>query len=340
MRVSLIACLSALTWVCLTSVLAADRSSNLPTPPTPPTAATNSVDPVEAAYEALLEQDNAAAEEVDRWIRADQKRMEDPTASTDVTLRARIQERFRPVRQAYESFLKEHPNHARARLAYGSFLLETGDDEEAVRQMEKARETDPRNPAAWNNLANYYGHDGPVEKAFEYYAKAIELNPREPVYLQNLATVVFLFRRDATNFYRITEWEVFEKSLDLYRQAIRLDPTNFLLASEYAQSFYGVRVPADGEATLRDQRQQKVYQDAIAAWEQAQRLASDDLQRQGVALHLARVHLLANHFDDAQRHLDLVSVEAYRDTKQRIQRNLTAKREKAATNNPPATLPQ
>jgi len=292
----------------------------------------------------LLEQDDAAAAEVDGWIRADQKRMEDPTASTDVTLGARIRERFQLVRKAYEDFLREHPDHARARLAYGSFLLETGEDAEAVRQMEKAREIDPKNPAAWNNLANYYGHDGPVQKAFEYYAKAIELNPKEPVYLQNLATVVFLFRPDATNFYRITEWEVFEKSLDLYRQAIRLDPTNFLLASEYAQSFYGVRVPTNSEVTVRDQRQQKVYQDAIAAWEQAQRLASDDLQRQGVALHLARVHLLANHFDDAQRYLDSISLEQYRDVKQRIQRNLASKREKAVpntprTNDPPVALP-
>ena len=30
--------------------------------------------------------------------------------------------RYEPVKEAYEAFLKTHPNHGRARLAYGSFL--------------------------------------------------------------------------------------------------------------------------------------------------------------------------------------------------------------------------
>lgn len=38
------------------------------------------------------------------------------------------------------------------------------------------------NPAVYNNLANIYGHTGPVKKAFEFYARAIELNSHEPVY--------------------------------------------------------------------------------------------------------------------------------------------------------------
>ena len=45
---------------------------------------------------------------------------------------------------------------------------------------------DPKNPAAWNNLASVYGHHGPMAKAFEYYTKAIELNPGESVYYHNL----------------------------------------------------------------------------------------------------------------------------------------------------------
>src|SRR5204863_7549447 len=139
----------------------------------------------------------------------------------EATLRARIEQRFKAVRDVYEGFLRQHPDHARAHLAYGSFLMEIHEDEEAVNQMEKARELDPKNPAAWNNLANYYGHRSPVEKAFEYYAKAMELDPNEPTYCWNFATTVYLFRKNAMEFYHINETQVFDMALALYRRAMK-----------------------------------------------------------------------------------------------------------------------
>ena len=157
----------------------------------------DSNDPVEKEYQKLLETDDAAQEEVDKWIRDETAFREKGAGVPEATLRARIEQRLKAVRDAYEGFLRQHPEHARAHLAYGSFLMETHEEEEAVNQMEKARELDPKNPAAWNNLANYYGHRSPVKKAFEYYAKAIELNQNERIYYQNLATTVFLFRKDA-----------------------------------------------------------------------------------------------------------------------------------------------
>ena len=50
------------------------------------------------------------------------------------------------------------------------------------------------------DLANYYGHNGPIEKAFEYYSKAISLKPTEALYYENFAATVYLFRRDAELF--------------------------------------------------------------------------------------------------------------------------------------------
>src|SRR5205814_6581334 len=225
-------------------------------------------DPLEKEYQKLLEADDAAQEEVDKWIRDETAFREQGAGLPEATLRARIEQRFKAVRDVYEGFLRQHPDHARAHLAYGSFLMEIHHEEEAVNQMEKARELDPKNPAAWNNLANYYGHHGPVKKSFEYYAKAIELNPKEAVYYQNLATTVFLFRPDAMEFFKIDEPQVFDKALDLYRKAMKLDPDNFVLASDYAMSYYGIKPMRTG--------------DAIAAWESALKIASNDKEREGV----------------------------------------------------------
>ena len=122
-------------------------------------------------------------------------------------------------------------------------------------------------PRAWNNLANYYGHRSPVKKAFEYYAKAIELDGNESVYYHNLAVTVYLFRTDAEEYYHLTEQQVFDKALDLYRKAIALDPDNFVLFSDYAESFYGTKPPR--------------WQDGLAAWTEALKIAHDDLERRG-----------------------------------------------------------
>src|SRR6266480_2726651 len=94
-------------------------------------------DPVEKEYKKLLEQDDAAQEEVDKWIRDETAFREQGAGLPDATLRARIEQRFKTVRDAYEGFLRQHPDQARAHLAYGSFLMEIHEDEEAASQMEK-----------------------------------------------------------------------------------------------------------------------------------------------------------------------------------------------------------
>ncbi len=278
-------------------------------------------DPVEKAYEKLLEDDDAAQQDADKWIKeADAFRAKGASFSEEA-LNGRIEQRFAPIRKAYQDFLQQHPDHVRARLAYGSFLYETGREEEGVWQWDKARELDPKNPAAWNNLANHYGHRGPVEKAFEYYAKAIELKPDEPVYYQNFATTMYLFRKDAMEVYKIDEKTVFDRSLELYRKALKLDPKNFPLATDYAQSYYGIK-------PLRTE-------EALTAWNYALKIANDDFEREGVYVHLARVEANSGLFADAHKHLDLVTNQFYHVLKDRLTRNLLEK-EKKGTNAPPA----
>ena len=269
-------------------------------------------DLVEREYEKLIERDEKTLNEVNTLVKDADAFAEKGAPTPKAVLAAKIDALLDPIRKSYEDFLKEHPEHVDARLAYGSFLNETGDTEEAIKQWEKARETDPKNPSSWNNLANIYGHIGPVKKAFEYYEKAIELDPTEPVYFQNMATTVYLFRKDAMEMYRINEEQVFNKSLDLYKVAMKLDPTNLALATDYAQSFYGIK-------PMR-------VDDALAAWNHALTLAKNDVEKEGIYLHLARVELNSGKFSEAQKHLDLVNNPEMQDLKKRLQKNLTQKK--------------
>jgi len=280
-------------------------------------------DPVEKEYQKLLADDDAAQEEADQWIREKQAFAEKGAGAPNAALNERILARFAPIRKTYEDFLQRHPDHTRARLAYGSFLMDIHDEDGAEAQWEKARQLDPKNPASWNNLANHYTHRGPVTKAFDYYARAIELNPREPLYYWNLANAVYLFRKDGIDFYSLTEQQIFDKSLELYRKAFKLDPTNFPLATDLAQCYYGIK-PTRTE-------------DALVAWTNALHVARDDIEREGIHVHLARFKLNAGRFAEARAHLNIVTNEMYAELKKRLTRNLTEREKEASgTNAPPA----
>ena len=238
-------------------------------------------------------------------------------------LRRRILERIDPVDKAYQDFLRRHPNHSRARIAYASFMGDTKGEEEAQEQLEKALALDTNNPSIYNNLANIYGHIGPIKKAFEFYIKAIQLNPIEPVYYHNFGTTVYLFRKDAEDFFKITESEVFAKAFELYSNAMRLDPQNFPLASDVAQTYYGIK------PLQTDQ--------ALQAWTNALAIAHDEIEREGVYVHFARINLLAGRFAPAHAFLNAITNDMYAELKNRLTRNLDARQnDREPTNSAPA----
>jgi tetratricopeptide (TPR) repeat protein len=282
-------------------------------------------DLVEQEYEKLLEDEEVAQAEVDKWIRERHALDEKSDGVSSAALSERIETRLEVVRKAYEDFLRRNPSHTSARLAFASFLGDLREQEASHDQMEKARVLDPENPEPWNNLANFYGHFGPVKKSFEYYAKAIELNPLETVYYHNFATTVFLFRKDAREFYQIEEQQVFDKALGLYNQAIKLDPHNFSLATDVARTYYGIKPPRTAEA--------------LAAWEYTLKVATNQIERESVHVNLARIKLNTGRFDEARQHLSAITNELHAVIKNRLIRNLTEKESAAkATNSPPAAV--
>ena len=257
----------------------------------------------------VMTEDDAAQDEVSGWLHTfEAQPAASKTKEASAELTRRIRERFDRVRERYNKFLQNHPDHARGYLAFGSFLNEIGDEDSAKAQFENSKQHDPKNPAVWNNLANYYGEHGQLANAFTHYAQAIKLKPDEPVYYQNLAMMIYLFRNEAREFFHLDEQEVFDKALGLYQLALQLAPGNFVLATDYAESYYGIK-------PLRTQA-------ALAAWTNALTIAHTDAEREGVQLHLARVKIAAGLLTEAQTHLDLVTNTAYLDLKKRLTRSL------------------
>jgi tetratricopeptide (TPR) repeat protein len=259
-------------------------------------------------YYRLLIEDDAALEEVNRWVTENEAFRAAGGGLEPAELTLKIATRLKAVVDRYEEFLKGHPHHVEGRIAFGSFLNEMSEEEKAAEQWEQARLLNPKHPAPWNNLANHYGHFGAVSNAFPYYARAIELNPTEPIYYQNLATTVYLFRRDAERYYGINEQQVFDKALELYRKALELSPGSFPVATDLAQTYYGI--------------QPFRLEDAMKAWEDALKVAQTDLEKQHVYLHFARLKIRAGDYAAASNHLAQVTLPQYDNLKQRLYRSI------------------
>ena len=284
-------------------------------------------DPVEQEYYRILELDDEALTKIDDWIRASQ-RPNAPEAEA-ISLAGKIKAQIRPVREAYESFILKNPEHARSRLTYASFLTDIGEEHLALPHLIKATEVDPNLPAAWNNLANYYGHHGELKKAFSHYEKAIEINPNESVYYHNFGTTVFLFRKDVKEHYSITESQVFDKALGLYKKAQQLSPKDFDLAEDIAQTYYGIRTTDRPAKMARPQ-------EALKAWTLASTLAPSEFEKQGVFIHLARVHIELKDFEEANNTLAKVTLAVYTELKDRVGRRVPGYQPIASTSETPA----
>ena len=286
-------------------------------------ASTNN--PLALELQKIEDADDAAAAEVDGWIRENNEFAAKGAGIPKAELNRRIRDKFDASRKAYQEFIDHHPNYAPARIAFASFLDDMGEEDAEVEQLEKARDLDPTIPSVWNNLANYYGEHGPLTNAFICYEKAIQLNPNEPVYYHNFGTTVYLFRNDVKDYYHIGEQQVFDKALMLYSNATRLDPTNFALATDVAMSYYGIK-------PLRTN-------DALGSWTHALQLAHDEIEREGVYIHLARFKGQAGMFTDARRQLDAVTNQMYLDTKRKVAHMIDVKEHPELYKDEPAIGP-
>ncbi len=284
--------------------------------------AADAVNPAYMDLKRVMEMDDKARGEVDALLEQREAQAARAPELKPLSTDTLVEGKLAPVRQAYEDLVSKHPTYAKARIAYGSFLNEMGDSEAAAIQWKKGNELDPKDPAGWNNLGDLYGHSGPVTNAFVCYAKAIELAPGESNYYRNLATVMYVFRDDASKFLKTNTLGVLDQSMTFYRKALELDPDNFLLAADLAQSYYGFPTPRSNDP----QADRKVILNrsllALGAWTNAMQIARDDIERQGVQIHMARWTMNVGRYAASRAALNTVTNTMFDKTKDALLKKL------------------
>jgi tetratricopeptide (TPR) repeat protein len=86
---------------------------------------------------------------------------------------------FHEAQGVLEKAVAERPGYSSAHIALGRIYLAQQRMEEAVAQLESARQLDPRNRAVYSSLATAYRRAGEMEKAREALAVLAELNRQE-----------------------------------------------------------------------------------------------------------------------------------------------------------------
>ena len=248
---------------------------------------------VEAAFKALQVREQEARQVMGRWLAETEARDEHFADKQPNLLSLRMEHRFNSVYGAFAEFRARHPEHAAAAALEAIFRAEVGEDLAAIRQWEEGRLEDPLSPAPWNELAHYLVHSGRLDEAFSCFEKSLALSPREANFFFDFGTALLLYRTEAGRYFRANEAEIFAKVLTLYRRGMKLEPTSFQHAADYAQTFYLL-----GQAR-REEGQ--------AAWQHAYGLATSDSQRDEARTHLARYAIGSHRFNLARCYLDPVT---------------------------------
>ncbi len=160
----------------------------------------------------------------------------------------------------------------------------------------------PRQAAEyWNDWGTEYSRTGPMTNMFVCYLNAVRLMPHESTYHRNLATSLFMYRKDAKEFFGVDEAQVFSMSLREYRKARILEPENFELAKELALAHYAIR-PFRAE-------------EALAEWDRVLAMAETRSagEMEEIYLNLGRVNYMAARYAEAQKWLSKVRSPEHED---------------------------
>lgn len=247
----------------------------------------------ESELKAIQDREAMALQDMSRWLSDTAAHDEHIAEKSPNYLSARMEHRIQTVGAAYDSFIAQHPEHAGAKALVATFRRDAAEALDRIRRWEDARAEAPHSPEPWNQLAQELIHEGELQEAFACFEKSVSLSPREASYFFDYATAILLYRGDAMSHYKLTEAELFDRVLTLYRRGLKLEPESYQRAADYAQTFYIVK-PAR-------------HDEGLAAWEHAFKLAQDDPQRDEVRTHLARYAIHAKQPNLARSYLAQVT---------------------------------
>lgn len=208
---------------------------------------------------------------------------------------------IRALSRDYQNYLARNREDLYAHLLYGKFLYRAGDNEGALQVFLAADNLDGNQAVTKQHIGNLLAEGGNFAEALNYFLQAIDLAPQEPVYHFSVGQVLAEYREDFLEIRLYKPATLDAQMQAAFHEAQALEPENADFAFRYGESFYDVAEPD--------------WEIALGFWED---LAEEDLsavQRDALALHVARVLVELGRFEQARERIASVEREAFAATK-------------------------
>jgi len=139
-----------------------------------------------------------------------------------------------------------------------------------------------------------------------------------------------VFRADARELYGLADDQaVLRRALALYHEARAAAPNDFKTATDLAQVYYYLAPLAAADDAARVRATDTLVREGLAAWQDAGKLAASDLDREGIALHMARFCGMHGRYDEGRRLLEQVTHPGLADIRARVNRGIDFKEQGA-----------
>lgn len=221
-----------------------------------------------------------------------------------------VERRFRGVANLFNGIIANSPDALEARLIYGKMLDRYGDREGARDQFIEVLKRDHTVAVAHQQLGTYYAEENDMTRALAYYLTAIEYAPNEPVYHFALGDLLYTFSTQIVEDGILEAGVLQQKAFEAFGQAAALAPDNPVFHFRY------------GEAL--DQLADPDWAKALAHWEGfAEWPSLSTLQKQRIALHIARCLGELERYDEARERLKSVDEADLEPLRSALSRALT-----------------
>lgn len=226
------------------------------------------------------------------------------SADADGNVNPDLERQLTQLSQDWQSYVSDNPEDLEARILYGKFLRQFGQNESAIEQFLMADKLDDSLPVVKQQIGNYLAEHGQYSEALTWFLQAIALAPKEARYHFQMGELLYRYRWQFLEDGAFTRWALDQDIKTAFREAATLLPQDFQVNLRYAESYYDLQKP-DWDA-------------ALGAFTQALPLARSEKEMQTVHLHLARVHMELGNRDDCFKHLSFVKLPAFEAPKQQV----------------------
>jgi len=201
-----------------------------------------------------------------------------------------VQVRLGRVRAVYEAALNKYSTDCRLRSYYGELLYDNlAEYAGALKEWNLALTYDEKCHRAMNNLALHYVHSGRYDIGLEYMDEALDLDRKNPDYLYNIAQIYLVHFPQVAQLKGWKKTKVYKKAMKYSEDALKYQPDDYDLASDYAMNFY----------TAENFGIEPDWDDARDAWEAARALASTPEEEFFCWVNQGRVLLRDDVYDEA-----------------------------------------